>query len=77
MEHAHCTELKDMLDLVGIKLGELQINDRWRQSSEYAVRNFAKKLYFRPGLEVTCNFPSMKQLDRFNINFRAQEKGLT
>ena len=51
MEHAHCTELKDMLDLVGVKLGELQINDRFRQSSEYAVRNFAKKLYFRPGLD--------------------------
>ena len=49
MDHAHSMDLRDMLDLVGVRLGELQINDGRKQSSEYAVRNFSKKLYFRPG----------------------------
>ena len=51
MEHAHSTDIRDMLDLVGVRLGELQTNEGRKQSSEYAVRNFSKKLYFRPGLD--------------------------
>ena len=49
MEHAHCTDLRDMLDLVGVRLGELQTKEGRRQSSAYEVRHFSKKLYFRPG----------------------------
>ena len=49
MEHAHCKDIKDMLDLVGVNLGELQTNEGMRQSSAYEVRHFSKKLYFRPG----------------------------
>ena len=51
MEHSHSTDIRDMLDLVGVRLGELQTNEGRKQSSEYAVRNFSKKLYFRPGLD--------------------------
>ena len=51
MENAHCLEIRDMLDMVGVRLGQLQTNEERMQSSEYAVRNFSKKLYFRPGLD--------------------------
>ena len=51
MENAHCLEIRDMLDMVGARLGQLQTNEERMQSSEYAVRNFSRKLYFRPGLD--------------------------
>ena len=49
MEYAHCKDLRDMLDLVAIKLGRLQTDGEKHQSCAYEVRSFSKKLYFRPG----------------------------
>ena len=67
MEHAHCTDIRDMLDLVGVRLGELQTYEGRKQSSAY--RHFSKKLYFRPGWDdskvedqVTHNFTVCKQV---------------
>ena len=63
MEHAHCTDIRDMLDLVGVRLGELQTYEGRKQSSAYEVRHFSKKLYFRPGFDET------KVVDKVTYNF--------
>ena len=51
MENAHFKEIRDMLDMVGVRLGQLQTNEEKMQTSAYEVRHFSKKLYFRPGLD--------------------------
>ena len=53
MEHAHNTNLRDMLDLVALDLKQNFTSEAGtKQSFNYDVRHFYKKLYFNPGLKV-------------------------
>ena len=53
MEHAHNTNLRDMLDLVALDLKQNFTSETGaKQSFNYDVRHFYKKLYFNPGLQV-------------------------
>ena len=50
MEHAHNTNLRDMLDLVALDLKQNFTSETGaKQSFNYDVRHFYKKLYFNPG----------------------------
>ena len=56
MEHAHNTNLRDMLDLVALDLKQNFTSETGtKQSFNYDVRHFYKKLYFNPGLQVIFN----------------------
>ena len=56
MEHAHNTNLRDMLDLVALDLKQNFTSETGtKQSFNYDVRHFYKKLYFNPGLQVICD----------------------
>ena len=56
MEHAHNTNLRDMLDLVALDLKQNFTSETGtKQSFNYDVRHFYKKLYFNPGLQVTLD----------------------
>jgi len=53
MEHAHNTNLRDMLDLVALDLKQNFTSETGaKQSFNYDVRHFYKKLYFNPGLQI-------------------------
>ena len=48
---AHCTPLRDMLDEVALDLKHnFTSEDGSKQSFNYDVRHFYRKLYFNPGL---------------------------
>lgn len=52
MEHSYDTSLRDMLDLVGQKLKKRQSTQGQKQSAEYTVRSFHKKLYLHPAFNI-------------------------
>ena len=59
MENAHCTDIRDMLDMVAKSLRSLQTDQGQKQSSSYEVRHFHKKLYLNPGLDDSMNLESL------------------
>ena len=62
MDNAHCTDIRDMLDIVAKTLRSLQTDQGQKQSSSYEVRHFHKKLFLNPGLDNSMNLKS--PLDR-------------
>merc|ERR1711915_983247 len=52
MEQAKDTNLRDMLDEVGLVLSRYESEMGTKQSFNYDVRHFYKKLYFNPGIEI-------------------------
>jgi len=52
MENAKDMNLRDMLDEVGLVLSRYESEIGTKQSFNYDVRHFYKKLYFNPGIEI-------------------------
>ena len=52
MEHAKDMNLRDMLDEVGLELSRYESEMGTKQSFNYDVRHFYKKLYFNPGINI-------------------------
>ena len=81
MEHAHNTNLRDMLDLVALDLKQNFTSETGaKQSFNYDVRHFYKKLYFNPGLQVNFDIKVLlthvlrgvggcSRVSEFRINF--------
>merc|ERR1719233_1172247 len=55
MDHAKDMNLRDMLDEVGLVLSRYESEMGTKQSFNYDVRHFYKKLYFNPGIEIDQN----------------------
>jgi len=55
MENAKDMNLRDMLDEVGMMLSKYESEIGTKQSFNYDVRHFYKKLYFNPGIEIDEN----------------------
>ena len=50
MDHAHDTDIREMLDEVSSRMRYFESEGQTKQSCSYEVRHFYNKLFFNPGI---------------------------